>query len=52
MQIPQFALSQQEFKAAVKLVRLGLRAPEILVHAMERIEGGVAQAECAAFMEL
>lgn len=52
MLIAHFALSQQEFKAAVKSVRRGLRAPEVLVHPMERIEGGVTQVEFVTLLEL
>ena len=52
MLVGNFTLSEQELKAGVKSVRRGLRAPEILVHPMERIEGGVPQVEERVFLEL
>ena len=52
MLIGDFTMAQQQMKEAVKGVRRGLRAPEILIHPMERIEGGVTQVEYRVFVEL
>jgi len=52
MLIADFTTAQHQLREAVKSVRRGLRAPEILMHPMERIEGGVTQVEYRVFMEL
>jgi hypothetical protein len=52
MLIADFTMAQAQLKEAVKAVRRGFRAPEILVHPMEQIEGGVTQVEYRVFVEL
>jgi len=52
MLIADFTMAQHQLTQLVKSVRRGLRAPEILMHPMERIEGGVTQVEYRVFMEL
>jgi hypothetical protein len=52
MLIADFTMAQHQLKEAVKSVRRGLRSPEILMHPMERIEGGVTQVEYRVFVEL
>ena len=52
MLIADFTTAQHQLKEAVKSVRRGLRAPEILLHPMELIEGGVTQVEHRVFVEL
>jgi hypothetical protein len=52
MLIADFTMAEHQLKDAVKSVRRGLRAPEILIHPMERIEGGVTQVEYKVFVEL
>lgn len=52
MLIADFTMAQHQLKEAVKQVRRGLRAPEILMHPMEQIEGGVTQIEYRVFLEL
>ena len=52
MLIADFTMAQHQLKEAVKAVRRGLRSPEILMHPMERIEGGVTQVEYRVFVEL
>lgn len=52
MLIADFTTAQHQLKELVKSVRRGLRSPEILIHPMERIEGGVTQIEYRVFEEL
>lgn len=52
MLIADFTMAQHQLKEAVKSVRRGLRAPAILIHPMELIEGGVTQVEYRTFVEL
>ncbi|MDQ8023000.1 MAG: hypothetical protein REI94_14275 [Moraxellaceae bacterium] len=52
MLIADFTMAEHQLKQAVRSVRRGLRAPEILIHPMERIEGGVTQVEYRVFVEL
>lgn len=52
MLIADFTMAQHQLKEVLKSVRRGLRQPEILMHPMERIEGGVTQVEYRVFMEL
>lgn len=52
MLIADFTTAQHQLKELVKSVRRGLRSPEILIHPMELIEGGVTQIEYRVFMEL
>ncbi|MCR5886132.1 hypothetical protein LRS03_26065 [Rhizobacter sp. J219] len=52
MIIADFTMAEHQLKQAVKNVRRGLRAPEILIHPMELIEGGITQVEYRTFVEL
>lgn len=52
MLIADFTMAQCQLKEAVKSVRRGLRAPAVLIHPMELIEGGVTQVEYRTFVEL
>ena len=52
MLIADFTMAQHQLKGAVKSVRRGLRAPAMLIHPMELIEGGVTQVEYRTFVEL
>ncbi|MCX7894007.1 MAG: hypothetical protein N2544_16770 [Burkholderiales bacterium] len=52
MLVGDFTLAQQEMKEAVKAVRRGWRSPEILLHPMERIEGGITPIEARVLLEL
>jgi hypothetical protein len=52
MLIADFTHAQHHLKDIVKSVRRGLRAPEILIHPMERIDGGITQVEYRVFVEL
>nr|WP_302176051.1 hypothetical protein [uncultured Hydrogenophaga sp.] len=52
MLIADFAVAQEQIKALVNTVRRGLRAPHLLMHPMERIEGGITQVEHRVFVEL
>lgn len=52
MLIADFTVAQHQLKEAVNAVRRGLRSPEILMHPMECIEGGVTQVEYRVFVEL
>ena len=52
MLIADFTTAQHQLKEAVKAVRRGIRAPEVLLHPMELIEGGVTQVEYRMFVEL
>ena len=52
MLIADFTTAEHQLKEAVRSVRRGLRAPEILIHPLERIEGGVTQVEHRVFVEL
>lgn len=52
MLIADFTMAQVQLKEAVKAVRRGFRAPEILIHPMELVEGGVTQVEYRVFVEL
>ena len=47
-----FTTAQHQLKEAVRAVRRGIRAPAILIHPMELIEGGVTQVEYRMFVEL
>ena len=52
MLIADFTTAEYQLREAVKSVRRGLRKPEVLIHPMERIEGGVTQVEYKVFVEL
>ena len=52
MLIADFTMAQHQLKDAVKSVRRGLRAPTMLIHPMELIEGGITQVEYRTFVEL
>lgn len=52
MLIADFTTAQHQLKQAVKAVKRGIRAPEILMHPMELIEGGITQVEYRVFVEL
>lgn len=52
MLVGDYTVAEQQLKELVKSVRRGLRAPALLVHPMERIEGGVTQIEHRVFREL
>jgi rod shape-determining protein MreB len=52
MLIADFSVAQQQLKDTIRSVRRGIRRPEILIHPMERIEGGVTQVEHRVFAEL
>ena len=52
MLIADFTSAQHQLKQAVKAMKRGLRAPEILMHPMELIEGGITQVEYRVFVEL
>jgi len=52
MLIADFTMAQHQLKEAVRSVRRGLRAPAILIHPMELIEGGITQVEYRTFVEL
>lgn len=52
MVIADFTMAMHQLKQAVKSVRRGLRAPIMLIHPMELIEGGVTQVEYRVFGEL
>jgi len=52
MLIADFTVAQHQLKETIKSLRRGLRAPEILMHPMECIEGGVTQVEFRVFVEL
>lgn len=52
MLIGDFAVAQHDIKGIVKSVRRGLRAPNLLIHPMERIDGGITQVEHRVFVEL
>ena len=52
MLIADFTMAQHQLNEAVKSVRRGLRAPTMLIHAMELIEGGITQVEYRTFVEL
>ena len=52
MLIADFTTAQYQLKDAVKSVRRGLRAPSMLIHPMELIEGGITQVEYRTFVEL
>lgn len=52
MLIADFTMALHQLKEAVKSVRRGLRAPTMLIHPMELLEGGVTQVEYRVFTEL
>ncbi len=52
MLVADFTMAEHQLKAVVKSVRRRLRRLHILIHPMERIEGGVTQIEYRVFMEL
>jgi hypothetical protein len=52
MLIGDFTVAQHQLQGLVKAVRRGLRAPQLLVHPMERIDGGITQVEHRVFLEL
>lgn len=52
MLIADFTTAQHQLKQAVKTLKRGIRAPEILIHPMELIEGGITQVEYRVFVEL
>ncbi|GLS15569.1 hypothetical protein [Hydrogenophaga electricum] len=52
MLIGAFAVAAGELSALVKTVRRGLWAPVMLMHPMERIEGGLTEVEHRVFLEL
>ena len=52
MLVADFTMTQHQLKEIVKSVRRGIRAPQILMHPMECIEGGVTQVEFRVFVEL
>jgi len=52
MLIADFTVAAKQIKDAVKSVRRRMWAPEILMHPMELIEGGVTQVEYRVFVEL
>jgi hypothetical protein len=52
MLIADFTMAQHQLKEAVKSLKRGFRAPEILMHPMELIEGGITQVEYRVFIEL
>ncbi len=52
MLISDFTTAQHQLKEVVKSVRRGIRAPEVLIHPMELIEGGITQVEYRVFVEL
>ena len=52
MLIADFTTAQHQIKEAIKTVKRGLRAPEVLLHPMELIEGGITQVEYRVFVEL
>jgi len=52
MLVADFTMAQHQLKPAIKSVRRGLRAPQILMHPMELIEGGLTQVEHRVFVEL
>ena len=52
MIIADFTMAEHQLKEAVKNLRRGLRAPEMLIHPMELIEGGITQVEYRTFVEL
>jgi len=52
MLIADFTMAQHQLKEAVKSVRRGPRAPTMLIHPMELIEGGITQVEHRTFVEL
>ena len=52
MLVGDYTAAEQQTKALVKSVRRGVRASALLVHPMERIEGGVTQIEQRMFREL
>ena len=52
MLVADFTTAQHQLKEAVRSVRRGLRSPEILLHPMELIEGGITQVEYRVFVEL
>ena len=52
MLIADFTTAMHQLKGAVKSLRRGFLPPQILVHPMEQIEGGVTQVEYHVFLEL
>ena len=52
MLVGDFTMAQHQLKEAVKTLKRGFRAPEILLHPMELIEGGITQVEYRVFVEL
>jgi len=52
MLIGDFLTAQDQILNIVKFLRRGLRAPQILMHPMELIEGGLTQVEHRVFVEL
>ena len=52
MLIADFTTAENQLKEGVKAVHRGLRAPHVLMHPMELIDGGVTQVEHRVFREL
>lgn len=54
MLIADFTTAEHQLKGAIKTLRRGIfaPAPQILIHPMEQIEGGVTQVEYRVFLEL
>lgn len=52
MLVADFSMAEHQLKEAVRSLRRGLRAPELLIHPMELIDGGVTQVEHRVFVEL
>jgi hypothetical protein len=52
MLVAHFVTSQLEMKQAVQSVHRGMRGPHVLLHPMERVEGGVTQVEFRVLVEL
>ncbi|WP_229632236.1 hypothetical protein [Pseudoduganella violaceinigra] len=52
MLIADFTMAEYQLKAAIKSLRRGFLPPQVLIHPMEQIEGGVTQVEYRIFYEL
>jgi hypothetical protein len=50
--IGHFTSAETEFREGFRKVRRGLIGPWVLMHPMERIEGGLTQVEARALIEL
>ena len=52
MLVADFTMAEHQLRSALKEVKRGFFSPQLLVHPMELIEGGITQVEYRTFMEL